>query len=396
MTMNNIKQLSLRNIKVIIALLIFVSIGAGVTYSATTYLYDSNIIGYDNSNSGLTSTDVQGALDELYNTCVNSTNCPDGYVCYEKINVLPMFEENAVRDDISSTYVTSSTGIDFSKISSDTNGKGIYLLSGTEQSGHPIYYYRGAVTNNNVLFANFCWKIVRTTETGGIKLIYNGSPNSGKCNNTTELTTQLSETSKFNNDSAGTSSTYCGYTYNINGTESSSTVKTVIDNWYASNMTSYTSYLEDTVWCNDRSPIGDHYFGFYYRFITPPSAVTPSLNCAQNSDKYTVSSSNGNGKLTYPVGLLTADEIAYAGAIYNSTTNTSFYLYTNQMILTITPTHFANGACYMMFLYNDGKLVFRESNTVEHAVRPAVSLKPGTTFSYGDGTANSPYVVATN
>ena len=81
---------------------------------------------------------------------------------------------NAVMDNINSTYVNNTTpGIDFSNISSDTNGKGLYIRSGTENDAYPIIYYRGNV-DNNVYFANKCWQIVRTTETGGTKLIYNG------------------------------------------------------------------------------------------------------------------------------------------------------------------------------------------------------------------------------
>ena len=104
---------------------------------------------------------------------------------------------------------TLDTDIDFAKISSDTNGKGIYMRSGTEDEANPIYYYRGAVDNNNLLFANFCWKIVRTTETGGIKLIYNGLPNNGTCNNTGD-STQIG-TSAFN--TPNNSPAYVGYMY---------------------------------------------------------------------------------------------------------------------------------------------------------------------------------------
>ena len=92
---------------------------------------------------------------------------------YEGVN--KAITKDAVMDNISSTYVSSDSGIDFANPSSDTNGKGVYMLSSTKDDLYPIYYYRGAVNNNNVLFANFCWKIVRTTETGGIKLIYNGT-----------------------------------------------------------------------------------------------------------------------------------------------------------------------------------------------------------------------------
>lgn len=86
--------------------------------------------------------------------------------------------ESAVADNISSTYVSSSSGINFHSNSSSSNGQGLYVRANTINDEFPIYYYRGNVSNNNVKFANICWKIVRTTETGGIKLIYNGAPSS--------------------------------------------------------------------------------------------------------------------------------------------------------------------------------------------------------------------------
>ena len=89
-------------------------------------------------------------------------------------SALPDFilNSNAPLDNVNSTYVQNQTpGIDFTQVSSDTNGKGLYIRSGTENNTYPIYYYRGAVDNNNVYFANYCWKIVRTTDTGGLKMI---------------------------------------------------------------------------------------------------------------------------------------------------------------------------------------------------------------------------------
>ena len=105
-----------------------------------------------------------------------------------------------------------------------------------------------------MLFANFCWKIIRTTETGGVKLIYSGVPSNGQCNNTTGSATTIGN-SAFN-------STYnyaknVGYMYgdSIDDTANTndSTIKKFIDTWYKNNMTSYTLQLEDTVFCNDRS-----------------------------------------------------------------------------------------------------------------------------------------------
>ena len=95
---------------------------------------------------------------------------------YNKLRV------NAVMDNIQSTNVSASTGIDFSKISGDTNsdnvidnGEGLYVRAGTEDDAYPVVYYRGNIDNNNVYFGGYCWQIVRTTETGGIKMIYNGT-----------------------------------------------------------------------------------------------------------------------------------------------------------------------------------------------------------------------------
>ena len=74
-----------------------------------------------------------------------------------------------------------------------------------------IYYFNGAVEDNNVLFAGFCWKIVRTTETGGVKMIYNGVQKDGSCNNTGDAS-QLASTKEFN--SSYNSPAYVGYMYN--------------------------------------------------------------------------------------------------------------------------------------------------------------------------------------
>lgn len=113
-------------------------------------------------------------------------------------------------DNMKSKYVTNSNGVDFSSVSSDTNGKGLYMLSSTIGDTYPISYYRGAVTNNNVKFGGYCWKIVRTTETGGTKLIYNGVPDgSGYCTGANPII----DTSAFN--TLDNSISYAGYTYTL-------------------------------------------------------------------------------------------------------------------------------------------------------------------------------------
>ena len=87
---------------------------------------------------------------------------------------------------------------------------GLYTGEGSEDYPLPVYYYKGNVQNNNVLFAGFCWKIVRTTETGGVKIVYNGVQKNGSCNNT-GTDSQIGE-SAFNNDN--NSPAYVGYMHN--------------------------------------------------------------------------------------------------------------------------------------------------------------------------------------
>ena len=67
----------------------------------------------------------------------------------------------------------------YAKVVSDyQNNNGAALLSGTESDAYPVHYYTGNITNNNIMYGGYCWKMVITTETGGVKLIYNGSPKS--------------------------------------------------------------------------------------------------------------------------------------------------------------------------------------------------------------------------
>ena len=106
----------------------------------------------------------------------------------EKINLYNLIKNNA----------DTKTVIDYKVRSGVSGTNGIYTTTATEENV-PVYYYRGDAdkVNNNIIFNNVCWKIIRTTETGGIKIIYNGISPDGKCENQTGETTQIG-TSAFN------------------------------------------------------------------------------------------------------------------------------------------------------------------------------------------------------
>ena len=296
----------------------------------------------------------------------------------------------------------TTTSIDFSQTSAASGTNGIYTTSSTD-SGKAVYYYRGSV-DNHLIFANFCWRIIRTTETSGVKLIYDGVPSSGKCNNTGSAT--IIGESFFN--TGDNNAKYVGYKYgsSINDTSNTtnSTIKTKVDTWYKNNMTSYTSKLEDTVFCNDRSYItsGSNLgFGAVTRL---ESKKTPTLKCQNTKDKFTVNTSNGNGALIYPVGLITADEIAYAGGVY-ATKNASFYLDNDYWYWTMSPTVYygevidgETGAVssepivYWQGPNDNGSFNAYQVNKETAGVRPVISLKSGATVT-GSGTATNPFVV---
>ncbi len=401
-----------------------------------------------------------------------------------------MMQDQAVMDNVASEFVSSSNGINFSSAPSNTNGKGIYARAGTENNEYPIYYYRGEIDNNHVKFAGFCWKIVRTTETGGVKLIYDGVPDSnGYCNNTG--TASQIGTSAFNSSSNspadvgymygtrytnssinpsdlgsivyGNDVTWDGIQYTLvdtiesddwngdrrklaqkyhytclstdntcsrvyyihyfgnssniyyltlsNGSDiesakdemftntTSSRIKTTIDTWYAGNMTEYTKYLEDTIWCNDRSfysgslkgkdvdaGTGYSYFGAYGNNV---STKNPSVSCPNVNDSFTVSSENGNGALDYPVALLTADELTLAGH-GNKGYSRNAYLYTGQYYWSLSPYNFYSNHANGFYMYSLGSL-YDYSVFGTFGVRPSVSLAPGIMISGGDGTSENPY-----
>ena len=467
----------------------------------TTYLDGTEI----NQNDVLRATQTTTYKVRVeYKKDIEVTDLPE-----DDINLTLTFEVNYVQSTIEDSAfvkmvkssVLSDGSIDFTKISSDSNGKGLYLRSGTESSNFPIYYYRGAVTNNNAKFAGFCWKIVRTTETGGTKLIYNGTPNAnGECVNTTGEVTQLSTKSGINPDF--NSPAYTGYMYGkvysekkksninssnysygnnfqfvdvnpnvsgdgtytltdlvtdrsqmsthhytcfnesgtcselyyiyyLNGTTAyyvslkdgnsiedaftemhtntnNSNVKKVLDNWFANTFIpyftniekDYNDYLEDTIWCNDRginsyggwNPNGGSVYSLLsYDPYKRMQMGTPSLVCPNINDSFTVDDLvAGNGKLTYPIGLLTSDEVILAGGTEAS--NSSYYLYTNQYWWTMSPRDISDYWTSYVRGYGVGVALGFINVDTSVGVRPSISLKPEVKVAKGgDGTSAKPY-----
>ena len=286
------------------------------------------------------------------------------------------------------------------------------LYKATEQIGtnpvKDVYYFAGDAKNNWVKFANFYWRIIRTNYDGSIRLLY-----SGTSHNTTKGYIGYS-TFKLDNDPM-----YVGYMYGTSGSQvnnrtntNNSTIKTYIDNWYKNNLSSYSKYIStEAVYCNDRelAPGSTYSTGSSFNYAPygrQNANKTPTYNCANIKDAF--SGSNSEAKLTYPIGLMTSDEISYAGGeSYTDLTAPYAWYYLNSAGGSITgsnawwalsPVYWFGSGSVVWRVYGSGYPGFLNYGVVVDtcAVRPSVSLKSCNLISGGDGSANNPYIVKTD
>ena len=286
---------------------------------------------------------------------------------------------------------TKLTRTDFSKVLTDNNTKTLYTST---ENGTTVYYFAGNATDNWVKFGknasnqDLYWRIIRTNSDGGVRLLYHGTK--------TDDTAAYIGTSKINEYYKD--SKYVGYMYYSNGTNS--TIKDTIDTWYKNNLTNYTKYLSTTaVYCNDRSTSDNTNFGARTRLI---ANKTPSYDCTATEDKFTADTSTGNGKLTYPIALMTADEVSFAGGLYENNAQTWYYYNSANGSSTgdtwwwlLSPNSWDGSYAYVFYVYgssNPGSLDYDRVNYT-FGVRPAVSLKSCVKTSGGDGSASTPYTI---
>ena len=297
------------------------------------------------------------------------------------------------------------------------------LLASAEDDNGTSYYFRGAVTNNYVEFANKCWRIVRVGGDGSVKLIlHNDNPTGADnpcdaANNSSNAAfarySGTTYTSAFNtnyNDNA-----YVGFKYGTVGASdyasahantNNSTILTNLEAWYNNNLKTYESVIADTVWCNDKTNVTDTSYnpwsnggnatGLGYGTNKTYYGATQRLVSASNSAGGTGPSLKCNGelsKINSKVGLITADELAYAGYAYGKN-NTATYLQENATDTwwwSLSPMGFLDGGARVW----DVRSGYFGSDGVDGggAGRPSISLK-STTNVTGNGTSDAPYIVS--
>ncbi len=426
----------------------------------------------------------------------------------EKIDLTLEFNDGIVSLDTEKTiycylYFDKKNNTVYDKITSDyVNNNGVSKT--TDETGKEIYYYKGSITNNNLVLNNYCWKMVRTSETDGVKLLYNETySESNKCNNTGS-STQVGK-SYFNNGNtiAGSSPAYVGYMYNkvyalneqtltdtttnyyfgnnvtyssstskytlktikrgtledmaesvlanygytclttsttcytvyyiISSTVSKSTglsqkiinrkiyyysltggmtistavesmlhasdvnktnsaIKTVVDNWYKTNMTNVTNYLENAIFCNNRTITS---FGVFnpnsnnYNANNMLTFDSTKLTCSNKNDQFTLSVENGgeegygNNALNYPVGLLNYSEAKLVDPAGYIKSGENYLLLTPAAIGSFNNTYFVNSS---------GSITGIISQNL--GVRPVISLKKEIEITGGTGEIEEPYTVS--
>ena len=294
--------------------------------------------------------------------------------------------------------------------SCESHEKGIYETTDTD--GNPTYYYRGSVENNYVKFAGFYWRIIRINSNGSIRMIYDGT---GAHKNGESSTDRQYGTSQFNPNY--NNNMYVGYMYTsgeAHGTGTSSTIKTNVDKFYTDKLSSYASKLDTNAgFCGDRSNlngqsgVGTGTVTTYNKGYLRVVESAPTLTCENASDYYTVASaSSGNKKLSYPIGLITADEMmlaGHAGGVFDGTynhvkTNNGSYLVTGNSFWTMTPAGgyppFGGDWWDVDVFHEHGSGNFDDNNAHHTSgLRPVINLKADVTIT-GSGTMNDPYVVS--
>ena len=297
------------------------------------------------------------------------------------------------------------------------------LLASTEDDYGTSYYFRGAVTNNYVEFANKCWRIVRVGGDGSVKLILHNDNPTGAANPCDAANNSASAAFAHYNGSTYTSrfnenyddNAYIGFKYGTPGSSkyetthantNKSTILTNLETWYTNNLKTYESVIDDTVWCNDKTNVtGTSY---------DPWSITPNgLGYAKNVTYYgatqrlvnTSGSAGGTGpslkcngelsKINSKVGLITADELAFAGYAYNIG-NTTTYLQenaTNTYWWSLSPYGFDVGSAGVWGVNGSAGYFDNYNVRGNDGVRPLISLK-STTNVTGEGTSSAPYIIS--
>ena len=380
---------------------------------------DNTIVKLNSLTNGVILSDITLKPEEYIDVTLrvwldeNTPNTEIGKIFNAKITTegQAVYTESLAKETLTMLGLTESTGTpDFSKTSCSSGcGESTVGIYKTKDDIGDSYYFRGDVENNYVYFANKYWRIIRINGDGSVRMIYAGTSaheNGYDDSSTNDMNIGTSEFNTNYNDNA-----YVGFMYGTTGASdyatthantNDSTIKTALDTWYTNNIKNTTNeqYIADAIYCNDRSldttssgtgaGTSATNYGAYNRLY---DNKTPTLKCSQVNDRFTksaaVSGVTGNGKLTNAIGLITADEVAYAGGTFNSK-NTKYYLNADNRYWTMSPSSFYGSSAYGYYVERSGRIIDDDGNI--GSIRPVISLSSGA-LSSGTGTKTDPFKI---
>ena len=239
---------------------------------------------------------------------------------------------------------------------------GLYKSTATN-TGEPTYYFRGAVENNYVSFAGFTWRIVRINEDGTIRMIMQDG---------------INDNTVYNYNSQKDGYTYMYY--------SNSNAKTQLENWYSTNIknnTNYSKYIATgNYYCEEAKTKRDSSYTSGNATMAEYDTYVPTFKCSKDGNNY--------GQVNSNVGLITYDEVVYAGG-YPLENNTTYYLYNNKNFWTMGPSGFDSTYARVWRVYNTGAINTHNVNGTD-IINPVINLKADTVAT-GSGTSSDPFIV---
>ena len=342
----------------------------GQTTVTDTYTYGDGYI--DNGDGTYTiknPTTIE--FKDYYKKCVNMN---EKYICKNATNntCSDLWYAVSYNFNFNSNYVSIKDNFVYGNSFTYENGK--YKLKDTKEVNDVDLYTDNTLINNHHYT---CWNT--TGECSTLSYVYNYYESYGQKyyidlvngNSIEDALTEMLSANDVN-------------TYN-------SVIKSGIDAWFEHNILEYSEYLEDTIFCNNRSiadkggwnPDGgdiksDLKFPEYYW------NSTIDLNCPNETDKF--STGNEKAKLEYKVGLLSLAETRLSSLNKLLKPGSEYWLISPERF-SITNGIFPHG--YIVAPTNSGVRWI----SYEYGVRPSVSLLPGTEYISGEGSMQNPYVI---
>ncbi len=300
----------------------------------------------------------------------------DGSEKIYNVNVTRKGGVTSLKNEIMKNKIITAEPTLTTSSNNTSDASGLYKSTATN-TGEPTYYFRGAVENNYVSFAGFTWRIVRINEDGTLRIVMQDGIN----DNTTYA---------FN-------SNYNNYTYMY---YSNSDAKTTLESWYQTNIGSKSDLAKNVAsgnyYCEQaKAKYSDIYISGS-SVMTTYNKYTPDFKCATDG--------NGKGLVNSNIGLLTYDDLIYAGNYVNQTNNNN-YLNNGFSYWTMSPSGVDTFDMHsdIWFIYDNSKIgcLYVDWSNEKYSVgkkyyvslRPVINLKSDIQISSGNGTKDNPFTI---